>query len=257
MTNILHSIILEKGEPLLILHGYFGMGDNWKTLGKKFAEDYQVHLIDQRNHGRSFHSDEFNYELMVEDLFNYIKHHGLGKVNLLGHSMGGKVAMFFAVKHPQLVNKLLIADIGPKFYPPHHETILTALESVDFSTIRSRGEVDIIFQKFISEVGVRQFLLKNLYRKTRDSFDYRFNLKSLVINNDEIGIGLASNDQFLGKTLFLKGEKSRYITKDDETLITFHFPDNEIVTISKAGHWLHAENPVEFYQNVVEFIENV
>ena len=132
MSSILHSITLGEGEPLLILHGYFGMGDNWKTLGKKFAEDYQVHLIDQRNHGRSFHSDEFNYELMVEDIFNYIKHNGLGKVNLLGHLMWGKAAMFFAVKHPQLVNKLLIADIGPKFYPPHHETILTALKSIDF-----------------------------------------------------------------------------------------------------------------------------
>ena len=121
MANVLHSIILGQGDPLLILHGYFGMGDNWKSLGKKFAENYQVHLIDQRNHGRSFHSDAFNYELMVKDLLVYINHHDLDRVNLLGHSMGGKTAMFFAVKYPQLLLKLLIADIGPKFYSPHHE----------------------------------------------------------------------------------------------------------------------------------------
>lgn len=255
MANILHSLILGEGEPLLILHGYLGMGDNWKSLGKKFAKNYEVHLIDQRNHGRSFHTDEFNYELLVEDLFVYINHYKLQKVNLLGHSMGGKTVMFFAVKHAHLIGKLIVADIGPKYYAPHHETILKALTSVDFSRIRSREEVDVVFQQYIPEVGIRMFLLKNLYRKSKDSFDYRFNLKSLVDNNNEIGLGLTSKDQFNGETLFLKGENSAYITKDDEEVMLYHFPSNNIVAIRKSGHWLHAENPLEFYNNVVEFLE--
>lgn len=255
MSKILHSLILGTGKPLLILHGYFGMGDNWKTLGNKFAEKYQVHLIDQRNHGRSFHTQEFNYELMVDDLLVYIHRHQLEKVNLLGHSMGGKTVMFFAVNHPALVHKLIVADMAPKFYPPHHTLILTALKSVNFSEIKSRNDIDIIFQKYIPEMGIRQFLLKNVYRKTKNEFAYRFNLKSLSDNIDEIGEGLPSFKQFMGETLFLKGENSGYILASDEELIASYFPKNKMRIISNSGHWLHAENPLEFYQNVVDFLK--
>lgn len=254
--KLLHSIILGEGEPLLILHGFFGMGDNWKSLANKFGENFQVHIIDQRNHGRSFHSDEFTYELMVEDLMNYIDFHQLAKVNLLGHSMGGKTAMLFAVEFPEKVNKLIVADIAPRYYPPHHQYIIEALNAVDFTQVKSRNEIDTIFKKYIPDIGIRQFLSKNVYRKTKDEFAYRFNLECLTECFDEVGVGLPPITQFDGKTLFLKGEKSGYVSNDDEALINAHFSNSKIVTISNAGHWLHAENPTDFYNNVVRFLEN-
>lgn len=253
--SILHSLILGKGEPLLILHGFFGMGDNWKTLANKFAENYQVHVIDQRNHGRSFHSEDFTFDLMVEDIIDYLEYHDLVTVNFLGHSMGGKVAMLFAITYPHLVHKLIVADIAPRYYPPHHQFILEALHAVDFSKVKSRDEVDDIFKKYISEFRIRQFLLKNVYRKTKEQLAYRFNLKSLSINVEEVGDGLPPFSQFEGETLFLKGENSGYISHDDEVLIKTHFPNSRIVIITNAGHWLHAENASDFYQNIFDFLK--
>ncbi|MBA6155857.1 alpha/beta fold hydrolase [Tenacibaculum sp. S7007] len=253
--EILHSRIVGEGKPLLILHGYFGMGDNWKSHANKLAEDgFQVHLIDQRNHGRSFHSDEFNYELLVEDLYNYIQYHSLERVDLLGHSMGGKTVMLFAVEYPELVNKLIVADISPRMYPPHHHDILDALNSVDFTVQNSRKLIDEKLSELIPEVGVRQFLLKSVYRKTKDELGYRFNLNSLTENNNEVGVALPSFTVFGGGTLFLKGENSGYISKDEEPIINAHFPNSTIKTIVNAGHWLHAENPKDFYETLVGFL---
>ncbi len=255
--KILHSLILGKGKPLIILHGYMGMGDNWKTLANKFAENYEVHIVDQRNHGRSFHSYDFNYDLMMEDLAVYLREHQLKKVFLLGHSMGGKTAMFFSVTFPEIVEKLIVADIAPRYYPPHHELILKALNSVDFSVVNSRNDIDLIIKKYIPDVGIRQFLLKNVYPKSKNEFAFRFNLESLTDNNDDIGDGLPRFTEYLGETLFLKGENSGYISTNDKSLIALHFPNSEIVTIRDAGHWLHAENPNEFYRSVVEFLRKV
>ena len=252
--EILHSNIIGEGKPLLILHGYFGASDNWKTLGNQFAENYQVHLIDQRNHGRSFHADEFSYELLVEDLHNYIKHHQLENIYLIGHSMGGKTAMLFAVTYPYLVDKLIIVDISPKEYQPHHNAILAGLNSVDFSVQNSRGLVDAQVGKYIPEVGVRQFLLKNVYWKEKGVLDYRFNLKSLTDNNPEVGKPLPLKSRFDKQTLFLKGEKSGYITENESLIINPHFPNHKIVAIKNAGHWAHAENPKQFYEEVINFI---
>lgn len=252
--ELLHSTILGSGAPLLILHGYFGMSDNWKTLGMKYAEDFQVHLIDQRNHGRSFHSDEFDYELLVEDLHFYIEYHKLEKVSILGHSMGGKVAMLFAVSYPDYVDKLIVADIAPKYYEPHHETILAGLNAVNFEIQYSRKAVEEMLSLYIKDAGVRQFLLKNVYWKEKGKLDYRFNLQSLTDNNSEVGEALPSFTSFDGPALFLKGENSMYILKEDEALIEAHFPNSEIVTISNAGHWLHAENPTEFLEASQKFL---
>lgn len=253
--NVLHSRILGSGEPLLILHGFLGMGDNWKTLGNQFSEGFEVHLIDQRNHGRSFHSDDFDYELMVADLLHYVKIHRLANVNLLGHSMGGKTVMLFAMNFPELVGKLLVADISPRYYPPHHHDILEALNAVDFSVQKSRNEIEDVFKEYIPENGVRQFLLKNVTRASKDTFGYRFNLESLTENYEEITVALPSLTQFEGETLFLSGERSGYISEDDVTLIDAHFPSNKIVTIKNGGHWLHADNPVDFYNEVTDFLK--
>ncbi|WP_271406184.1 alpha/beta fold hydrolase [Tenacibaculum soleae] len=253
--QILHSKILGAGKPLLILHGYFGMGDNWKTHANQLAKDgFEVHLIDQRNHGRSFHSDEFNYELMVDDLYNYITHHNLEKVNLLGHSMGGKTVMLFATEYPELVDKLVVADISPKMYPPHHHDILDALNSVDFTVQNSRKLIDEKLATLIPEIGVRQFLMKSVYRKTKTELAFRFNLSSLTENNNEVGVALPSFTIFEGETLFLKGENSGYISSNEESIIEAHFPNSTIKKIASAGHWLHAENPKGFYNEVISFL---
>lgn len=252
--EVLHSTILGKGEPLLILHGYFGMSDNWRGLGLKFSEDFEVHLIDQRNHGRSFHSDDFDYEILVEDLHHYILTHELEKVNLLGHSMGGKVVMLLAVTYPELVDRLVVADISPRYYKPHHEQILAALNTVNFSIQNSRKKVEELLKIYINDPGILQFLLKNVYWKSKDSLDYRFNLHSLTENNSEVGEALPSFTHFDGSTLFLRGENSNYVLPEDEKLIENHFSNASIVTVKNAGHWLHAENPEDFYAAVVSFL---
>lgn len=253
--ELLHSRILGKGKPFLILHGFLGMGDNWKSLANKFAENYEVHLIDQRNHGRSFHSDKFDFELLTEDLLKYIAHHNLEEVILLGHSMGGKTAMLFAVNHPKKIEKLIIADISPREYPAHHQDILAALNMVDFTIQKSRKEIEEVLEKYISNAGIRMFLMKNVTRNGKEGYKYRFNLRALTENYNEIVVGLPSDTHFDKDTLFLSGENSGYIGVDDIPLIEAHFPKANIVTVKNAGHWLHADNPTQFYDEVVSFLD--
>ena len=254
--EILHSKIQGAGTPLIILHGYFGMGDNWKSHANKLSNNYQVHLVDQRNHGRSFHSDDFDYELLVEDLEAYFEFHNIENAIVLGHSMGGKTAMLFAVTFPEKVQKLIVADIAPKNYPPHHHQILEALDAVDFSKITLRTEVDEVLKQYIDEVGVRQFLLKNVYRKTKEELDFRFNLESLTENNNEVGAPLPAFTEYDGEVLFLRGANSGYIADSDTALIEAHFSKAKIVTIANAGHWLHAENPVDFMNALQDFLKS-
>ena len=252
--QILHSRIIGEGHPLLVLHGYFGNGDNWKTIANKLSDRFQVHLIDQRNHGRSFHSDAFDYELLVEDLHDYIEHHQLKNINLLGHSMGGKTAMLYAVEYAKNVNKLIVADISPRMYPPHHHDILEALNSINFAVQTSRALVDVKLAELIPEAGVRQFLMRNIYWREKGQLDFRFNLESLTENNEEVGVALPSFTVFEGESLFLKGENSGYISANEEPIIKAHFPNSKIVTIKNAGHWLHAENPTDFLKELKGFL---
>jgi pimeloyl-ACP methyl ester carboxylesterase len=239
----------------VILHGFLGMSDNWKTLGKQFSESgFEVHLIDQRNHGSSFWDDTFNYDVLAEDVNHYCNAHHLSDIVLLGHSMGGKTAMLFAAQYPELVSKLIVADISPKFYPVHHETILSGLNALDFDVIKNRGEADDVLSKYISDFGTRQFLLKNLYWKQKGKLALRINLEVLTEHIAEVGEALPSQVVFNKDTLFLRGDKSNYITKGDEALIQHHFPEAQIVTIKNAGHWLHAENPKDFSDEVIKFI---
>lgn len=251
----LHSNVIGEGQPFIILHGFLGMSDNWKTLGSKFSEqNFQVHLVDQRNHGRSFHDDEFNYDVLVEDLKAYCITNKLENIILLGHSMGGKAAMLFATEYPELVSKLIIADISPRFYPIHHDAILEGLSALDFKTLKSRGQADKILESYVSDFGTRQFLLKNLYWIEKGQLALRVNLPVLKAHVSEVGEALPIHNTFKGPTLFLRGDKSEYISHQDEAIIKRHFSDFKIKTISKAGHWLHAENPEEFYNSVINFV---
>jgi len=252
----LHANVFGAGTPFVILHGFLGMGDNWKTLAKKISENgYQMHLIDQRNHGRSPHSEEFDYELLASDLLEYCNDRDLKNIILLGHSMGGKTAMFFANSYPEILNKLIIADIGPKYYPLHHQDILDGLSSLDFEMLKSRGDVDKALGSYVQDVGVRMFLMKNLFWKEKGELGLRMNLDSLIQNSSEIGVELSDDLVYEGHTLFLKGEKSNYILEDDESRIKRQFPESQILEISNAGHWLHAENPTEFLVSVMRFVK--
>ena len=253
--SILHSKILGEGKPFVILHGFLGMSDNWKTLGGQFSEQgFQVHLVDQRNHGRSFWSKEFNYEILAEDLKKYCDYHNLKEIVLLGHSMGGKTAMLFASEYPEMVSKLIIADISPRFYPVHHDGILNGLSSIDFNAIKSRGEADRILSDYVSDVGTRQFLLKNLYWVEKGQLGLRINLEVLKAEVAEVGEALPVHAIFEKDTLFLRGDRSEYVGFEDEVRIKNHFVKFQISTISNAGHWLHAENPKDFFKEVMTFV---
>ncbi len=255
MNPVLHSKILGKGTPLCILHGFLGMSDNWKTLGAAYAEQgFNVHLIDQRNHGKSFQSTAFNYDLLANDLKIYLDTHKISETMIIGHSMGGKTAMQFACNFPDRTKKLLVADIAPKYYPPHHQDIIEALNSLDLRNMSSRTEADEALQKKLDNYGVRQFLLKNLYWNKDKKLSFRFNLPVLSQKMEEVGENIGSTDHYDGPTLFLRGSKSDYVTESDITNIRRHFPNASLETVSKAGHWLHAENPTEFLEKSLLFL---
>lgn len=251
----LHSVILGEGKPLLILHGFLGMSDNWKTIGKQFANDgFQVHLIDQRNHGKSPHSDEFSYELMAQDIKDYCDAHDLNKIILMGHSMGGKTAMLTACQNEGLVEKLIIVDIAPKYYAPHHQQILKGLTALDEASLTSRGDAEDFLKNYIDETGIRLFLLKNLYWKTKDKLSLRLNLDSLKQNINNVGEALPQSLSFEGSTLFISGENSDYILKADKPDILKQFPNASFEEIENAGHWVHAENMEAFHEAVIRFV---
>ncbi|MEQ3662071.1 MAG: alpha/beta fold hydrolase [Flavobacterium sp.] len=253
---MLYSRIEGEGKPFLILHGFLGMSDNWKTLGLEFSKlGFQVHMLDLRNHGRSLQSPELNYQIMAQDVKKYCVENNLVNIILLGHSMGGKVAMELSCTWPNLVDRLIVADIGTKFYPPHHQSIIEGLMSVDFSLKPSRNEVDEQVSKYVKDFGTRQFLLKSLYWKEPGQLDFRFNINFLNKNIDEIGKKLSNDFLFDRETLFLRGAKSNYILDEDVVEIKAHFPKLILKSVSNAGHWLHAENPEEFYRFVIDFIK--
>ncbi len=252
---LLHSKIIGEGPPLLILHGFLGMSDNWKSLGSQYAASgLQVHLVDQRNHGKSFHSEHFNYGVLAQDIHAYIRHHELPPTVVLGHSMGGKTAMEFACAHPGSTKKLIVADIAPKFYPPHHQDIIKGLRTLDFDVIKTRAEADGQLGKHIKEIGVRQFLLKNLYWVEKERLGFRFNLDVLGQKMEEIGENIDASASYAGPALFLRGGRSEYVGEQDLPEIKKHFPLAILDTVDRAGHWLHAENPQQFFSKSMAFI---
>ncbi len=245
-----------EGQPLIILHGLFGQSDNWNTLAKRFGENgFKVYTLDQRNHGLSHHSDVWDYKVMAEDLKEFIDEHQLQNVILLGHSMGGKTVLFFEQMFPQLASKLIIADISPRAYEPHHDSVLKALNAVDVTDINTRKEAEAILGDYISDFGTKQFLLKNIFWKEDESkqMAWRFNLKTITSEYNNIGVSVPFfySDT---ETLFIKGEKSDYITNKDEEDIASRFSNYQLKTIAKSGHWVHAEQPDAFFNCVMDFI---
>lgn len=244
-----------SGPPLVILHGLFGQSDNWNTLAKVFSEQgFRVFTVDLRNHGLSPHSEEWSYSAMAEDLKTFLVDHQLVHPILLGHSMGGKVLLFFEHSHPGLAAKLIIADIAARQYPPHHQKVIKALKAVNFDEITSRKEAEAVMLNYLEDFGTRQFLLKNIYWRESDRMDWRFNLNVISREIERIGIEAPA---FTSGTpaLVLRGEKSDYIQENDVLDFNKRFSNLEIETIAGAGHWLHAEKPKEFSEAVLRFIK--
>ena len=253
---MIYSKIEGVGKPLFIIHGFLGMSDNWKTLAANYALlGFEVHLLEMRNHGRSFHSIDFSYQIMANDVLEYCNSKQIAKFDLIGHSMGGKVAMLFATQHPELIKKLIIADIGTKFYAPHHQDILSGLKLIDFSLKPSRSSIDEKLTAYIPDFGTRQFLMKNLYWKTPDQLDFRFNLNVLSDQINEIGVALPKDAVFEKPTLFIRGGNSNYILNSDRDELKIHFPKMILETIPNVGHWLHAENPKLFIDITINFLK--
>ncbi len=255
--DILHSKIIgenNQGTPLLVFHGLFGMLDNWGSFGQLMSEHMPVHLMDLRNHGRSFHSDEMSHEAMADDILRYMTAQGIDKAHLLGHSLGGKAVMQFALTYPEKVEKLIVVDIAPKAYPPHHQGIIKALQSVDFDAVKGRGDVEKILSEYIPEKSVVLFLTKNLYWNDEKQLRWRFNLPILASKYDEFVTNSVRDGEFDGPTLFVSGAKSDYILPEDSTVIRQQFPQAEFTVISNAGHWVQAENPTDFNKTVEQFL---
>jgi pimeloyl-ACP methyl ester carboxylesterase len=249
---MLHYRVLGKGEPLVILHGLFGSSDNWQSQAKIFAEFYTVYLVDLRNHGHSFWSEEHSYALMAKDLRFLTEELNLKNIILLGHSMGAKVAMTFAQQHPAILKKLILVDMGIKQYPMHHQHILAGIKSLNLSDYASRGEAERVLEVHLENPGVRQFLLKNLYWKTKGELAWRMNITILEKKMGEI-LSAIPKQVVLTTTIFIRGELSNYILDEDIPDIENIFPDSEFETISGAGHWVHAEAQEKFIHAVLGF----
>ncbi|MEL6845557.1 MAG: alpha/beta fold hydrolase [Bacteroidota bacterium] len=243
-----------NGPALIILHGLFGSLDNWVSHARKLSESYSVYLVDQRNHGKSPHDPQWDYETMAEDLNEFMDQQGIYQANLLGHSMGGKTVMRFAMLYPERIEKLIVADMAPKSYEPHHTKILETLISVDLSKFDSRKAVSEFMEDRIEELGVRQFLLKSLGRDENKAFRWKFNLPVIYQNYPKILEAIPLDFEFDGPTLFLSGGQSPYVSPEDRSMILEGFPEAQFSVIEQAGHWLHADSPSEFLAELRAFL---
>ena len=250
---LLHYKELGEGKPLVILHGLFGTSDNWQTHAKKLGEYYRVILVDQRNHGHSPWSEDFTYEHLAGDLERLILHLRIDQFTLIGHSMGGKTAMYYSQKYPTRLEKMVIVDIGIKQYPMHHNEIIKGIKSLDLATISSRSTAEQAMIPFVDSYGVRQFLLKNLYWAEKGKLAWRMNVDVLEREMEEI-LAPIPNIEVWTPTLFLRGAMSNYILDEDWDAIEEIFPDATLETIENAGHWVHSEQPDEFIEKVLGFI---
>ncbi|GAB5554868.1 MAG: alpha/beta fold hydrolase [Saprospiraceae bacterium] len=246
--------VFGQGEPIIILHGLFGMLDNWQTLARKLAEHYTVFIVDQRNHGRSPHVDAHDYESMAEDLRLFMESQFVLKAHIIGHSMGGKTAMQFASHYPDMVDRLVIVDIAPKKYPAGHQEIFAALLALDLAKAETRKDVEEQLKTKIPEAGIRQFLMKNITRQPDNGFQLRMNLPVIYRDYEKILDSLDIEEAFEGPSLFVRGGRSKYVAETDLELIQEYFTEAQLETIENAGHWVHAEAPKELLASLLTFL---
>lgn len=246
-----------QGNPIIILHGLFGTLDNWQTIARQLSEEYLVYLVDQRNHGRSPHTEDFDYSLMAEDLKDFMESEGMSQATIIGHSMGGKTAMQFAVTYPEMVTSLVVVDIAPKAYKGGHQEIFDALRSLDLKKVENRKMADEQLMVAITDFGVRQFLLKNLTRDKEGGYRWKMNLPAIYKNYQNILANILLDEPYTEASLFISGARSGYIKEEDESLIKSIFPKAEIVTIPEAGHWVHAEAPKALLSAFANFMARV
>ena len=242
-----------SGQPLIILHGLFGSSDNWRVIAKQLADYAQVITVDLRNHGLSPHSADQNYELMADDLLELIDDLQIGAVDIIGHSVGGKVAMEFSQHYSSYCRRLVVVDIAPKQYADEHSAIFKALLSLDLTLYNRRSDVDTELAKVIGNKAVRQFLLMNL-DIDNEVLTWRINLQSIFNNYVNLLKPVADRRSISLPVCFIKGERSSYILDSDELLIESVYPEAELYTIKQAGHWVHAEAPQDFLTKVIEFL---
>lgn len=250
----LHFKAYGHGHPLIVLHGLFGSLDNWATLCKKLGATYHVFALDARNHGRSPHSAEIDYKVMSDDVHSFILQQGIRHTHLLGHSMGGKTAMSFAFRYPELLGRLVVVDIAPKTYPRKHDPILRALLELNPFSLSTRKEADEVLASSIADPATRQFLLKNLQRSESGHYRWKMNLPSIDRHYDDLRKGFPAGSRTSAPTLFVRGGKSSYILPEDHTQIKAMFPKSTILTIKKAGHWVHADAPAALEAVVKKFL---
>ena len=252
---MLHHSRLGQGVPLIILHGLFGSGRNWQSLARGFAEGLQVICVDLRNHGRSFHADEMTYSVMTADVISLMDHLGIPAANILGHSMGGKVAMMLAATCPQRVKRLIVADIAPVTYRHDYEELITPILSLPLDTLKSREQADQIIAQSIQEAPLRAFLLQNLVRDA-NTWRWRVNWHAIQRHLDQL-VGfpqLAIDWKIDHPSLFIRGALSDYVGDAEIDVINQHFSVCRIESLEQAGHWLHADQPREFSRHVLDFL---
>jgi esterase len=245
----------DSGSPVLILHGILGSLDNWQTIARKLGEKFKVFTIDQRNHGRSFHSEEMDYFLLAGDIVEFCRQQDLQKVTIIGHSMGGKAAMLLALEHPELIRQLIIVDIAPVYYDGGHEEILLAMAEAPLTTTDKREDIDNFLKPRIHNFGVRQFILKNLTRKENGAFEWKCNLEAIRKHYTMLMEFPDTGKTFPGETHFIKGEQSGYITAENWEQCLTYFPRAVLHTINYAGHWVHADNPEAFLETILSVLK--
>lgn len=256
--QVISSSILgtSHGQHIIIIHGLFGTGKNWWTFAKRWTDGFglQVHLIDLRNHGHSFWTTDMNYSIMSQDLLNYMSHHEIPGAILLGHSVGGKVAMQFATSHPNLVEKLMIVDIAPRKYRSRYERIFVGLELLMRVAPQSRSEADQLMTPYAESKAMRQFLLRNLFYNQNRILEFRMNVKTLKRQISKLLGPPELSDRYCRKSWFVWGEFSDYFQENDDQLIQSFFPNSKMFFVSNANHWVQVDNPKEFNQIVKSFI---